>query len=211
MRLCFTVLVLLAVIATAASASVVTHSYSVPAGWSLFALPGIPLTPDPPTVCGTIDIDGRLYRWDAATQSLILYDMWSPESFGNMLLTDGYWLNSSASGSISYSGLNDNDSMDVWISMPKRGWTLMGNPFSGNFEWPSAKVTDGNVTVSITDACRTYDWLFSTGYWWDNSTQSLIDIGLEDDWPTTTTMQAWHGYWLQSKVDKIALIFESTL
>lgn len=194
-----------------ASAAVVTHTYSVPAGWSLIALPGIPLYPEPPTVLNGFDLETcTLSRWEAATQSLITYDVWNPEPFRGMLLTDGYWFNATAPGTISYQGLNDNDSMDVWISLPKSGWTLMGNPFSRSYEWSNAKVTDGNITVSVTDAAYTYGWMSSVGYWWDNNTQSLIDMGVPDDFPSTTTMLPWHGVWLNSYVDKIALILESS-
>jgi len=209
-------LALLAAVAAAApaSAGVVTITSppgTVVSGWSLLALPGIPLYPDPPTVMGSIPIDAKLYRWDAATQSLVAYDEWMPEGFGNMLLTDGYWLQASSAQTISYTGLDDNDSMDVWISLPKAGWTLFGNPFTYSFPWTDAKVLDGNVTVSMADAVHTHGWLQPLGYWWDSSTQSLLTYGLPDDWPDTDTLLAWHGFWIQTNVDKIALIFESTL
>lgn len=196
--------------ASAALTTITSPPGAVSAGWNLIALPGIPVDPDPANVLTGINIDGNLYRWDAAMQGLYQYDMWSPDQFGNMLLTDGYWLQSDNSATISYSGLDDNNSMDVWISLPKAGWSLIGNPFNADFSWPSAKVVDGNVTVDLQQAAYTNGWLNSIGFWWDGTTQGLYDIGIPDDFAWTETMQAWHGYWIQSNVDKIALIFESS-
>lgn len=196
--------------ATAALTTITSPPGTVLAGWNLLALPGIPVDPTPTTVFGTIDIDGRLTRWDAAVQGQFIYDAWSPEQFGNMLLTDGYWLDTDADGTISYSGLDDNNSMDVWVSLPKAGWSLIGNPFDSEFTWANAKVVDGNVTISLQQAAKTEGWLNSQGYWWDNSTQGLCDFGIPDDWVPYETLLPWHGYWVQSYVDKIALIFESS-
>ena len=220
MKLSVVILTLLGVVFVGglASAVVTDHNYTVTAGWNLLGLPGIPLNPDPskphyqlPGVFGSIPVDGRLYRFDAATQGLYAYDEWAepPTTFGNMLLADGYWLKADSGGNISYSGLNDNDAMDVWVSMPRTGWILMGNPFSYSFPWQNAKVTDGNVTVDIETAARTNGWLESVGYWFNNQTQGLIEIGLPDDYSPSDTLQPWHGYWFRSKVDKIALIFPS--
>ena len=212
MKVSIVFLVLLfAITVSAATAAVIDHTGNVTAGWNMLALAGIPLDPDPTAVFGSIPVDTKLYRLDAATQSMILYDVWTPDIFGNMLLTDGYWLLADAADSFTYSGLDDNDSMDVWISLPVAGWTLMGNPFSYDYTWANAKVTDGNITVSMTDASRSQSWLSSIGYWFDNNTQSMLDIGIPDDYPSTEALPPWHGMWVQSNRDKIALIFESTL
>lgn len=195
---------------TMTSAAVVGRTGDLDPNWNLIALPSVPLEPSPPTMFGAIPIDYRLFRWDAPTQSLITYDELSPEDFGNMLLTDGYWINMDSVDSFSYDGLDDTDSMDVLISLPKAGWTMIGNPYSYNFPWANNKVTDGNQTITITDASQYgANWLYSVGYWWDSSTQSLVDVGLPEDLPTTEEMTPWHGYWVQSNIDKIGLILES--
>lgn len=196
--------------ATAALTTITSPPGTVQAGWNLLALPGIPVDPTPPNVFAGIDIDGRMYRWDAAVQGLFIYDSWSPEMFGNILLTDGYWLETDSYATVSFSGLDDNNSMDVWVSLPKAGWSLIGNPFNSEFTWENAKVVDGNVTISLQQAAKTEGWLNSLGYWWDSSTQGLNEIGIPDDFPQYETMQPWHGYWVESFVDKIALIFESS-
>ncbi|MDI6829238.1 MAG: hypothetical protein QME62_12225 [Armatimonadota bacterium] len=179
-------------------------------GWNLISIPGIPLNPDPPTIFGSIPISpNKLFRFDAATKSFIAFDEWTPYEFGGMLLTDGYWLLSTAACRFSYEGLDDNETMDVWVSLPKTGWTLMGNPFNREYYWADTKVTDGNITVSLEDAGRTHNWLSTTAWWWDAQSQSLGTLGLPDDFPSAESMAAWHGYWVESYVDKIALIFES--
>jgi len=196
--------------ATAALTTITSPPGTVCAGWNLLALPGIPVDPAPTSVFGSTAIDGCLYRWEAATQSLFIYDTWTPEMFGNMLLTDGYWLQTGADTTVSFTGLNDNNSMDVWVSLPKAGWALIGNPFNAEFTWANAKVVDGNVTISLQQAAKTEGWLNSQGFWWDSTTQSLNDFGIPDDWVPYETLLPWHGYWVQSYVDKIALILESS-
>jgi len=181
-------------------------------GWNVIAMPGIPLDPNPPSVFGELPIDNVLCRWSNLDQSWKFYDPWSPQEFGNVLLTEGYYYYYQPGGptQISYSGLNDADTMDVWVSLPKTGWHLIGNPFNHSYQWPGTKLTDGNVTVSLETAARTpgYEWLDSIGWWWEASSQSLKTIGLEDDFPDTTQMEHWHGYWVQTRVDKIAMIFQ---
>lgn len=200
----------LSVPATAALTTITSPPGTVNAGWNLMTIPGIPIDPAPASVLPPIPLDQMLYRWDAATQSLVYYDSWLLEQYGNMLLTDGFWLVTDAPQTISYAGLDDNNSMDVWISLPKAGWAIIGDPFDREYTWENAKVVDGNVTISLQQAAKVEGWLNSSGYWWDSSTQSLCDFGIPDDFPSFETLQAWHGYWVQSYVDKIALILESS-
>mgnify|MGYP001071852610 CR=1 FL=1 len=212
MKLSLMVLGLLVCLATIVSAGVTNFSYNVPPGWNLIALPGIPLDPAVESVITTIPVDGYLFRWDPINQSNIVYDMFAPEVFGKLLLTDGYWLYNSTGTTkvISFSGLNDNNSMDIWVSIPKSGWVLIGNPFNGNFTWENAKVTDGNVTKTIRDASQYgSNWINSIIYGWNGVSQSLYDVGLPEDFPSSEQLSAWQGYWLKSNRDKIALILES--
>jgi len=216
MKLSLMVLGLLVCVATMAAGGVTSFNYSAPAGWNLIALPGIPLDPAVESVITTIPVDGYLYRWDAPTQGLVAYDMFAPEIFGSMLLTDGYWLKNGTGSpkTISFSGLNDNNSMDIWIGLPKRGWTLIGNPFNSSFTWQNAKVTDGNTTKTLQEACQypgSANWVQSIVYGWNANSQGMYDVGLPDDFPTSEELEAWHGYWVKSYQDKLALILESPL
>ena len=215
MKLFLTLVVLLLVFVFAgmALASVTTHTYIAPRGWSLMCLKGIPLDPDPVSVFGSPGvIDFRLYKWDAVNKGTQVYDALDPDAFGDMLLTDGYWLKNTTGSNetVSFSGLNDNDAMDVWISLPKKGWTMIGHPFSYSFLWENAKVTDGNTTKSLYDVSqRGLKWMSSIGYGWDEVGQGTFDIGVEEDCPMEDSLRPWHGYWILSKVDKLALILES--
>jgi len=207
------VLLLVLTFAGVASASVTTHTYIAPPDWSLMCLKGIPLDPDPISVFGSEGvIDGRLYKWNAVGQGTDVYNAFDPEAFGNMLLTDGYWLNNTSGSdeTVSFSGLNDNDTMDVWISLPEKGWTLIGHPFNYSFLWENAKVTDGNTTKTLRDASQWgVNWISSVGYGWDEIGQGTFDIGIEGDYSMEDSLRPWHGYWIESKVDKTALILES--
>lgn len=214
MKLGVLLLVCAALVGLAVSASAIVTSIGGPLynGWNLLAVPGVPINPAPTSVFPTgLRVDGYLYRWDAATQSQIMYDEWSPDVFGNMLLGEGYWLSVDTTVATSYScsGLNDTDIMDIWISLPKSGFTMIGNPFSYNFPWANAKVTDGNVTVSMEVAAKTNNWLQSIAWGWDSPTQSQFDMGIPADWPTEDFLRAGNGYWVVSYQDKLALILES--
>ena len=216
MKLCV-MLVCLAVtvgMCVPASAIVGTHDGLVWPGWNLLALDGVP-TADPPSpvniLPGGLQISNLLYRYDAATQSQIRYDEFQPDLFGNMLLGDGYWLLSYETETLpySYQALNDTDAMDIWVSLPKAGWAMIGNPFSYNFPWENAKVTDGNVTVSMQIAAKTNYWLNSIMYRFDAEHQSQIWVGIPDDFQEENELLPKQGYWINSFQDKLALILEA--
>ncbi len=178
-------------------------------GWNLISLPAIPTSPDPQLVfpgCPNA-LAGGLYRYDAATQSILLYDQYTPDAFGNMLLTDGYWLQLTGSDTnvISFEGITDNDDTDMWISLPKTGWSIIGCPFSYPVNWNTVEITDGTATVPLSYA-RDNSWLRTFTFWYDSSSQSLMSMGLDDDWGDSVMLEPWHGYWVNSLRDNLALI-----
>lgn len=157
------------------------------------------------------DLDGIIYRWEAATQSLVMFDMWSPETFGGMLLGDGYWVRLASPWSISYTGVSS--TLDKWIGVPSSGWLLIGLPRQADMEWDGIQVHNGAIiSPNLTDAGYIKDpaWVQTTGYWWDNTFQGLVDIGVPDDWPSSTTMTAWHGFWFKAFQGNKALIFPNS-
>ena len=209
----------LLMLSAVAMAVVDDFTHSLHSQLSLIAIPAVPLNPHPsetqyglPPVFDGISVDGRLSRWDSVGKGTYTYDENDPALFGNMLIGEGYWLNMGAADTMSYQGLTDTDTMHIWISIPKAGWSLIGNPFSFNYYWPNAKVTDGNETVSLELACQApRNWLSSTMNWWDETGQGTRDVGLPDDACYTEELYPWHGYWIVTKVDKLALILESPL
>ncbi|MBP6963962.1 MAG: hypothetical protein KBC96_06105 [Armatimonadetes bacterium] len=178
-------------------------------GWNLMSLPAIPTNPTPAAVLDEYgsSLEGNIYRWDAALQNLVAYSEWTPEAFGNMLITEGYWLAlpAGAPAQLCFEGITDNDTTDMWISLPKTGWTIIGCPYSYQVDWNAVEITDGTVTLPLA-AARGSAWLETIAYWWDSGTQNLKQMGLDDDWGDTTTLDPWHGYWVESKKDNLALI-----
>jgi uncharacterized lipoprotein YddW (UPF0748 family) len=185
-----------------------TTTASSPAGtldpaWGLVSVPLEPVNPDPANVFAGIDIDARLYRFDRATQSMILYDVWTPDVFGNVSTDEGYWLQVDATKTISYSARAGQPSTHA-TPLPEAGWSIIGCPFLTNRQWADTLVTNGGSTVPISTA-RGNGWISGTGYWFDSSTQSMIDFGLPEDFPSTTELRPWHGHWVQSYVNNLTL------
>ncbi|MBP6963459.1 MAG: carboxypeptidase regulatory-like domain-containing protein [Armatimonadetes bacterium] len=177
---------------------------TVTAGWNLIAVPAIPSDPSPDVVLSGIPIDGALYRWEASVGGLYTYDTWTPDIFGGILLGDGYWMQSPSAKTISYQGRYQTD--DQWITLPTAGWTLIGHPFTQSREWENVKVANGIYVLGMSDASHLEGWMNSLGYWWDSGSQGLYDFGLPEDWVAQTALAPWHGYWVQSNVDDLALI-----
>jgi uncharacterized lipoprotein YddW (UPF0748 family) len=178
---------------------------AVNTGWALFSLPLAPVDPNPPTVLPGIRLDGNLYRWERGTQSQFMYDEWKPEEFGNLMIDQGYWLIAESPYTISYSAYRDTPARNS--SLPTAGWNMVGCPFEREVEWQDIMVVNGSQMVPIRNAVKDVDkqWLNGTAYWWESSNQSQYDLGLEEDWPSTTHMKPWHGYWVQSYVNNLTL------
>ncbi len=205
-------------LSASAGVETVTSPPVVKTGWNLIALPAIPTQPDPVSVLDEYTppdgsgIDGRMFRYNAATQSLVPYDAWLPELFGNALLTDGYWLlvPGGSAEQFAFEGITDNNTTDMWISLPKAGWALIGHPFSYSVDWLTVQVTDGTKTISMEAAAKTEDpaWLQSIGFWWNSELQGLRTLGLpgDPDWPESEALTPWHGYWIMTYKDNLALI-----
>ena len=194
-----------------AFAAVSSHGGTIYPGWNFLALDGVPLDPSPANVFAGVTVNNLLYRIDPATKNQWRYDEIQPDLFGGMLLGDGYWLLSYESTPVTYSyqGLDDTDDMDIWVSLPTQGWSLIGNPFSYNYPWELAKVTDGNVTVSMQTAAKTNFWLNSIIYRIDSETQNQIWVGIPDDAMLEDALLPKNAYWINTYQDKLALILEA--
>jgi len=210
-RIALSILVLaVVVLGCPATAAVTNHTGNVYTGWNLIAMPVVPLDPDPVVVFDGIPIDMALSRFDSATQSNSTWDEFN-EEFGGILIGEGYWLSATAPDQYSFSGLNDVDEMDVWISLPNAPWSLIGNPYSYAYPWEDIKVTDGNVTVSMYDAVYVLNWVDAWGTYYDATTQSNETVSFPDEFPTSEDLLPGHGFWIQTKVSKLALIFEAKI
>jgi len=185
---------------------------SVAAGWNLISFPVEPAHATPLTVFKGGPIDANLYGWDNEAQSLLSYDAWMPNAFGPISADAGYWLQTAAPGTLKCRGRLQTTSRHIMLPHtlpdPSNAWTIIGYPFEAAQEWSNCTVYNPSAvpeTKSISDA-RDAGWISSILYGWDSATQSLMDIGVPDDWPTTTQVEPWHGYWLLSQADDLRLI-----
>ncbi|MDH7482290.1 MAG: hypothetical protein QHH26_10015 [Armatimonadota bacterium] len=186
--------------------------------WNLISLPAIPKNPNPEVVFAGFPVgSGILWRYSAPDSNFYYYDPWDPEPFGGALITEGYWLWCENGGmTISYEAVTENYNTDMWISLPGKptdtiggGWTLIGTPYNFNYPWENVKVTDGTQTLTVEQACNLADpWLAKIHWWFDATAQSLMTLSYPDQWPDSTELLPWHGYWIQSLKDNLALILE---
>ncbi|MDI6829363.1 MAG: hypothetical protein QME62_12850 [Armatimonadota bacterium] len=218
------VLVLVALAAelalTIAMAEVTTiTSPPLPRKWNLISLPAIPKDPDPSVVFAGFPLENSaLWRYDAPNTSFCCYDPWCPGPFGGALITDGYWLwNETAGSTISYEAVTENYTTDMWISLPGKqndniggGWTLIGTPYDVNYPWENVKVTDGTQTITVKEACNLPDpWLAQMHFYFNAEYQSLETLSYPEQFPNSTELVPWHGYWINSLKDNLALILEA--
>lgn len=187
------------------------------AGENLLALPVVPTDLDgssrgpgyPEFILAGFDLSGtNLQRWDTATQAWMSR---GAASFGNLLSSEGYKLTAADSSPFTFNGANDLQQTDYWISLPKTGTTVVGNPYLYSVDWTKISVTNGMETVSIDSAISTKHWL--TGVvGMDNYYKSDVAIGPAVDMPASssnlaaTRLEPWRGYKVTSLVDNLALI-----
>ena len=191
----------------------VSPAGSVEAGWSLISFPIEPAHAAPLTVFKGGAIEYNLYRWEYETQSLIAYEQLSPGDFGPITADEGNWLYSSGPGTLKCWGRQQTTARHIMLphtySNPSSAWSIVGYPFETAQEWSNCSVynpyASAPQTRSIADAMAA-GWIYSVLYAWDPGTQSMIDVGLPDDWPISTQLDPWHGYWLLNKADDLQLI-----
>jgi len=207
------------------SAGAAVSAYTAPTGvlftgQNLFALPVVPTDPDgggpgyPEWILAGFDLTGtNLQRWNAATQAMVSRPDTTPVAFGNLLSTDGYWLTGPATvPAVTFNGADDLQQTDYWISLPKTGTTVVGNPYLYSVDWSRISVTNGMETVGIDAAISTKGWLTTiVGY--DNSFKYNVPVGPTTSVPSpnssalnSTRLEAWRGYLVTSTVDNLALI-----
>jgi hypothetical protein len=136
-------------------------------------------------------------------------------TFGNLLSTDGYWLTAVDSSSITFNGANDLQQTDYWISLPKTGTTVVGNPYLYSVDWSKISVTNGMETVTLDQAISPKNWI-GTVKGFDNNFKTLENIGPASAMPASvsdldsTKLEPWRGYKITSLVDNLALIITAT-
>ena len=79
--------------------------------------------------------------------------VWGSSAFGNMLVSDAYWLygNPGAPGAFSYQGATGGEDVDYWMSLPSVGWTEIGHPFLYGVDWrPTPPVSISTLPEEMT-------------------------------------------------------------
>lgn len=172
--------------------------------WNLASLPlpiafdGTQNPPQYPPQAFKIMGDGYLWSWSAINQAGIqLYaDSQAPDACLNHVRhAAGYWFRMTEANNIDYKAVSD-DITDRWVSIPYTEFNLFGHPLNHEMAWKDLCITDGKRMGGITEAARDLNWVSSIGYWWQNSAQSLQDIGLPDDSTSSEILKSWYGYYM---------------
>ena len=120
-------------------------------GYNLFALPGFPISPAPPSVLFNFDpmgnglgLDGRLDRYDVTAQAALRYNALSPALFGAMTVGEGYSLRVDPGdpATIQYDGFRA-DFADWRVGIQQLAATRIGNPLPYAFDFAELLVSDG--------------------------------------------------------------------
>lgn len=189
-------------------------------GWNRISVPIVPFDSTPEGVFGSQPINSKLFRIDAPNQNEIMYDILSPEEFGNILLGDGYQLLSTSDAVVSFSGVDDGVPSggiptDMWISLPgiqglegeEGGWHLIGQPFAHDtpvgVDGENIKFTNGEVTLNWKQAFLA-GWVDSAMYTIDGGSELSCGYILAD----VDYVQAGHSYFILTKKANLAMIID---
>jgi hypothetical protein len=180
-------------------------------GWNQFTLGAVPADPNPLVVLQPFDTgDGlanRLRRYDPIAQAWVNWDPANPTLFGGLRVGEGYQLQSTLAGAITFNGVPFT-TIDIWLGLPKRGFTVVGHPFDAPVPWETVKVADGLQALPMFTAARVQSppWLESRATYIDNLSQTTRTMGLPTDNPDSVLMEPWLGYRVESFKDNLALI-----
>ena len=180
-------------------------------GWNQFTLGGVPANPNPLSVLGNFDTgDGlanRLRRFNPLTQEWLSWNPTNPAVFGGLLVGEGYQLQSTLNAPIQFEGAPFT-TIDIWLSLPRQGFTVVGHPFDAPVPWETVKVVDGLQALPMFTAARVQSppWLESRATYLDNLNQTTRTLGLPTDNPDSVLMEPWLGYRVESFRDQLSLI-----
>ena len=180
-------------------------SGTVGTGFNLLSLPYIPPNPSPAALFNPVDLTNALFAWDNDTQSFKAYKSTDPTAFGKMSPNEGYALVATAPIALSYPGVPPG-ATDVRISIPKTGWSLIGQPFTNATLWTDVMVTDGTQTLTLQGAINA-GWIGRIAFTWDTASGIWGYVGTGargsrfDD-----SLRPWHAYWITTYRDNLAII-----
>lgn len=216
-----TFVLVLALMVVAAGVSVAaTATIDVYPGWNQISAPLVPFDPDPLSVFADAPngLDSMLFRISPAEGGSVPYDEYEPETFGGVLLGDGYQLRASTAAALTFEGVKDGvpDDLevktDMWISLPGAGvgtgaWHLIGQPFAHNTyvdETSGISFTNGTEVKTWGDAVIA-NWVADTFYGLDPSVGGTF-IVTSDGYGDSDSLEAGKGYQIKTFVDNLAMI-----
>lgn len=236
-------LVLAMLLVISASALADTATFDVYQGWNYIGCPLVPmnLSTDPevdPEMDFTepyfafdevaFDLEnGKLLRYDAVNGGNLTYMV--QETFGKLLLGDGYMLNCTIAGktTITYTGVPNGvpdaggNKTDMWISLPGKqgdsntpfggGWHLISTPYADDVPAYYLDEFDNLFwNISFTDGTQVLSWMDAADAGWVSDTMFGLTGGLASQCTyvseTDYIMKSGKGYFLQTKKDNIAMI-----
>jgi hypothetical protein len=203
-------LVAVAIVTIAASASALTVHLTIYPGENWISIPNAPYNPDPLAVFAGIPIEGNLSRFDSPSQEPIVYSTATRNQFGGLLLGDGFVLNYTGSTptTITYDGASDglgdpNGMSDMWIGLPvgipgTGGMNWIGQPFNHATSFNSLLVTNGYETIGINEAVQR-NWIDGLWSTMNNETKQINTVGLstlnsDDAYLRPGKMYKFHTY-----------------
>ncbi|MEN6356766.1 MAG: hypothetical protein ABFD83_06745 [Armatimonadota bacterium] len=191
-------------------------------GYETVSCPVVAINPEPSAVFNGLDFENgspSLSRFDAVTKGMVTYDYWSqPDAaFGGILLGDGYqvWNDGAGSGTNTISdyiadgvpsaGLKT----DMWISLPKAGWSLIGVPYNT----PVVIEQETGEPIYFTDGKQMLRWDAAVGAGWlGDNIQRFNGAGwtlsgfqyVDED-----QLTPGKGYYIYTNIDNLAMVIKA--
>ncbi len=116
----------------------------------------------------------------------------------------GFWLLASSASDLAVQVVgNDQPDVDMWVSLPAEGFSLIGHTFDHPTRADDCLVSDGTCVVSVEEAADN-GWVDGILYYWDNFSSALctIDVGFD----SANDLEPWHGYWIRASRPNLAFI-----
>lgn len=236
-----TLVLALLLVSSGAFAATETAQMDVYSAFSFVGPPIVPITssyPNTPIIFGDAGIDiewtGTISRFDAPTQTQLVYTAWDESGQWSLLLGEGYMIDyrSGSLGSnptaVVYTGVEDGvpdadgTMTDMWISLPGNqldgqnagGWHWISTPFNhvvpfnvDDYDGANIKVTDGNVVRTLLDAASVEPvWIEEPWAFFSGSSQSWGSAGYLTGVYDDDQMQPGNMYIVKTRVDNLALI-----
>jgi len=175
-------------------------------GWHMVSLPADPVNHDPRASLPIADGDPTLFAHITLPDGDCGYETAQPGLFGQVAMHEGYWLLTQTDATISYLGV-PSSAARTEVSLPVRGWTLIGHPYDRPVALSQCTVRDTRtgVEVSLDDAAQ-LEWLSPPFYTFDDREIAYVSVWPDRDLYQDDALRPWCGYWVDVKRNDLALV-----